>query len=171
MGAPPVPAAQAVIQQPISTSEFRIPFSISQVALLRSRDLIRFGTSVVSLTDLYLSASRPRLPAALESGGGGCGRRSSMLQCPTHPPAAATRCWRAGRSAGRDLGNRSPLQGWPHAKIPPREAAAIRPDEDPVVRFRVIRRSLRAVAVTIQMPRNLPCRGHPDSPLPRHQVV
>jgi hypothetical protein len=77
-----------------------------------------------------------------------------MLQCPTHPPAAATRCWRAGRSADRDLGNRSPLQGWAHAEIPPREAAAVRPDGSPVVRFRVIRRSLRAVAVTTDVLRD-----------------
>jgi hypothetical protein len=82
MGAPPVPAAQAVIQQPISTSEFRIPFSISQVALLRSRDLIRFGTSVVLLTGLDLSASRPRLPLLNPAGGAVAGD----LRCFNAPP-------------------------------------------------------------------------------------
>ena len=50
------------------------------------------------------------------------------------------------------LGRRGQLWCLPYAGIPQREAAAVRPDEDPVVRLPVIRRSLRAVVNAVLKP-------------------
>lgn len=45
------------------------------------------------------------------------------------------------------LCGRRPLQSLAHAGIPQREAAAVRSDEDPLVRPRLVRRGLSAVAI------------------------
>jgi hypothetical protein len=65
-------------------------------------------------------------------------------------------------SAAPDLGNRSSrqlLQCLPHAGIPQRETAAVRPGEDPFIGLRIIRGSLHSVTVNHVPQREWPFTG------------
>src|ERR1039457_2003486 len=75
----------------------------------------------------------------------------SRLRCSTRLPPAATRYWRAGKSADRDRANRSPRPLPPASELAgrrnaQRQGAAVRQGEDPLLRVRAFRRGLEAVA-------------------------